>query len=226
MCRRNKKIAFWSTSANEKPYHVWPDGCRDLIVYAVPGQVPKVRLSGLDHCAYPVKMPVGTHFWGIRLSPGVMVRDGQANPFSKAWLKRITSNPQDAPTLLQDAVEDWFSDPESITWEFFDAIKHSYEKIPRLSQSDRTLRRRIRTATGAPPRFWLSLLRIRSCARQIVFKNTSLVETALAIGYSDQAHMTRQMRRWLGITPAGLRKNASQFRHMVNQPDAFTDDMP
>lgn len=34
-----------------------------------------------------------------------------------------------------------------------------------------------------------------------------LAELAADHGYADQAHMTRAFRRWLGITPAGLRRD-------------------
>ena len=88
--------------------------------------------------------------------------------------------------------------------------------------SERTLRRRIKTATGASPRFWVGLHRVRLAGRALMFTNDPIANVAFAAGYADQAHMTREMRRWFRVTPAAMRRAASAYENLVAAPDAFT----
>ena len=63
---------------------------------------------------------------------------------------------------------------------------------------------------------------MRQSSYDIVLSHTPLVDIALSAGYSDQAHLTREMRRWLGLTPGALRRQAAKYKHMVTLPNAFS----
>ena len=54
--------------------------------------------------------------------------------------------------------------------------------------------------TGLPPHAYLEGVRIRK-VRELLDRNETLVAAALAAGYSDQSHLTRRFKRFLGITP-------------------------
>jgi len=76
----------------------------------------------------------------------------------------------------------------------------------RLGLSERTLRRRSLDYFGHAPD------RLGAIARLQLFlaaagreKEKGLAELALAAGYADQAHLTRECRRLTGLTPAALR---------------------
>lgn len=233
---KNIIVTDWSTCSTGDPLTVWPDGCRDLIVCIEPMQHPKIFLTGLDTTSYCVKVPTNTFFFGIRLAPGSVAVWEKGEPtscrdllelhqhrlFSTSLFQKISKYPEQASELLVEAVEEWFKPINSITKEFFDAINHSDGQIPLLTRSSRTLRRNIRSATGASPQFWLGLRRVRKSAYDILLSDTPLVDIALSAGYSDQAHLTREMRRWLGLTPAALRREAEKYKQMVTLPNAFS----
>jgi AraC-like DNA-binding protein len=60
----------------------------------------------------------------------------------------------------------------------------------------RTFERQI----GVPPHTYLEGVRIRK-ARELLDQGAKLADAAIAVGYSDQSHLTRRFKRFLGITP-------------------------
>jgi AraC-like DNA-binding protein len=58
-----------------------------------------------------------------------------------------------------------------------------------------------------PPDFWRLLGRARRAAGRIA-SGARLAEVADDAGYSDQAHMTRELARWFGMSPGQLRRSA------------------
>jgi hypothetical protein len=67
--------------------------------------------------------------------------------------------------------------------------------------SQRSLQRRFRQATGLSHRTARQIDRA-SLALQRLREGTSILDTVDELGYSDQAHLTRSLRRWTGHTPA------------------------
>ncbi len=55
-------------------------------------------------------------------------------------------------------------------------------------------------AIGVTPHVYLESVRIRR-ARELLESAVSIAEVAIAVGYSDQSHLTRRFKRHLGITP-------------------------
>jgi AraC-like DNA-binding protein len=53
---------------------------------------------------------------------------------------------------------------------------------------------------GVPPHVYLDTVRIRR-ARELLDQGASIAETAVAVGYGDQSHLTHRFKRLLGITP-------------------------
>ena len=75
-----------------------------------------------------------------------------------------------------------------------------------LKVSERSLERLTRQTTARPPRFWLALARVRRAVRDLGTARP-LVEIAADHGFADQAHFSRECRRWLGQTPSMLRRH-------------------
>jgi transcriptional regulator GlxA family with amidase domain len=90
------------------------------------------------------------------------------------------------------------------------------------AESARSLRRKMQLVTGAPLRYWLGLARVRRAAREIVLTDAALADVALETGFADQAHMTREVKRWLGEAPSILRSKREQVAPKLLAPDAFS----
>ncbi|CAN7208506.1 AraC family transcriptional regulator [Acidovorax sp. LjRoot129] len=68
--------------------------------------------------------------------------------------------------------------------------------------SSRTLRRDMAAVAGLPLRTLAGILRFQRAMGLLQAADTSLGEVAAMAGYADQAHMTREFRRFGGFTPA------------------------
>jgi AraC-like DNA-binding protein len=64
--------------------------------------------------------------------------------------------------------------------------------------------RAFRSAFGLPPSDYQRQLRLRA-ARTLLAAGTPAAEAAAAVGFADQAHLTRWFRRYYGITPGEYR---------------------
>jgi len=71
------------------------------------------------------------------------------------------------------------------------------------------LARLFRRCFGMPPTAWRRRARIQRTAMLLADTRRSLAEIALDAGYSDQAHMTRDLRAVLGATPSLVRRIVS-----------------
>ncbi len=60
--------------------------------------------------------------------------------------------------------------------------------------------------TGFPPHTWLVLERICR-ARHLLAAGVSPAQVSTAVGFADQAHLTRWFKRVTGVTPAAYRKS-------------------
>jgi AraC family transcriptional regulator len=68
-----------------------------------------------------------------------------------------------------------------------------------------------RNATGEPPHRYHTRLRVER-ARRLLERGATPSEASLAVGFFDQSHLTRHMRRLLGISPAKLRAHTPKNR--------------
>jgi AraC-like DNA-binding protein len=72
-----------------------------------------------------------------------------------------------------------------------------------VSLSERTVRRRFLHATGLTLNTIQQIDRARRAAA-LIERQMLIPETAYELGYADQAHLTRSLRRYIGHTPAAL----------------------
>ncbi|NJK49324.1 helix-turn-helix transcriptional regulator [Candidatus Gracilibacteria bacterium] len=68
-----------------------------------------------------------------------------------------------------------------------------------------------RQAVGMPPFTYLNQIRVRK-AKQFLEKGMSVADAAIAVGMSDQSHLTRHFKRIFGITPGCYRKMSTSFK--------------
>ena len=190
--------AWHHTSCAADSTVVVPDGCRDLILHALPHQPPTWFVTDLADSTYTVSSTVGERYWGFRMQPGTQID-------SQRLLALLQNQPMndahDALPLLHDCV---VLDTR-VTDALQSLARHSQvaQAAQQLGVSERTLQRLIQAATGRPPAYWKCLARVRRAA-QALPAAASLAECAADHGYTDQAHMTREFGRWLDRTPAAV----------------------
>ena len=71
------------------------------------------------------------------------------------------------------------------------------------------LARAFRRASGAPVTEYARRLRLRAAADRLASTDLPLARIACEVGFADQAHLTRALRRETGLTPAALRRAAA-----------------
>jgi AraC-like DNA-binding protein len=81
-------------------------------------------------------------------------------------------------------------------------------QLARLANmSVRAFERKFYTSFHLTPQKYLRRLRLRIASRTLVYTRQSLVEVALACGFADQSHFTREFKRHFGWTPRAYREH-------------------
>lgn len=209
---KNPVLDTWHyVCARESGTIVIPDGCRDLIVKYSADNAPVWFISDLyDGPGRAVMLP-GEEMVGFRLQPGTEI---DANRLLAAvrgldvGSRRLVQAVLDH-TRLSTKVEDALA-----------CISDGQRPLERcarlLGVGPRTLQRLLISRTGRSPRYWMMLARVRKAGRALA-GNSNLAELAVECGYSDQSHMTREFKRWLGVTPSKLAASDS-ISNQLAQP--------
>ncbi len=180
------------------PRFIIPDGCQDLIHWSVPGERPRWSLSLLQDGIMTAGIPQGAELVGYRFVPGTEL--------PKPALQNLMHDRSEDPDFTIIRVADAVVCDLRVT-EALSAIAELpvsvEETAGALGVSRRTLERLLRRHTGRSPVFWSQLARVRAAARAVVAGH-SQAELAYKVGYSDQAHMSRAVRRWFGVSPTKL----------------------
>jgi len=180
-----------------------PDGCQDLIHWSVPGEMPRWSLSRLQDGILTAGIPQGAELVGYRFAPGAELSGAE---LSAAALQSLLHDRSDDPDFTIARVADAVVCDPQVTdaLSAVAALPLSVEATAgALGVSRRTLERLLLRHTGKPPVFWSQLARVRAAARAVV-TGQSQAELAYQAGYSDQAHMSRAVRRWFGVSPTEL----------------------
>lgn len=181
---------------------VLPDGCRDVLVVRQPGGSVRVFLTPFDFRPRYADLAVGVEILGYRLRPGAVI--------PVPALRTIAKTPIEAEAILEDECGEWSDLDDAI--EALTEPGMTVETVARhLGVSTRTMQRYFLARNLPPPDFWRLLARARRAAVMLT-STEALAAIAEDCGFSDQAHMTRDLARWFGATPAQLRRNG----HMLN----------
>ncbi|WP_037078282.1 AraC family transcriptional regulator [Pseudonocardia spinosispora] len=197
-------------------------------VRCVLGEVP--QLLGPLTTATHREIPEGRTVVGVRLRPGVLGSlvtvsadelIDQDIPGTDIWrdMARLTdrigdaTTPSVALTALQSFVARSAGEPDLLVDE---AVRRLMPWHPGgtaalpalLSISERQLRRRCRASVGVAPKELHRILRVRGFSARVQAwiarrgdPEVDLARWAVESGYHDQAHLTRECRRLLGVTP-------------------------
>lgn len=184
---------------------VIPDGCRDLIYMAKCGRRPCWMVTDLDDTTYSTTSWAGDYMKGFRLRPGAIID-------VDALLHSVRDI--DAYGDISDRIGNFtaLSRNMSDALACIGGVRSTQKAAQDLGVNARNLQRLLKP-TGRTAVAWLSLGRARRAARMATASDLS--DTAFATGYADQAHMSREFRRWFGTTPKKIGGSivASQLEH-------------
>ena len=175
-----------------------PDGCRDIIVVLPPGGPAAWTLFALAGTAERKIVEAGTTLLGARLRPGAVL---DADRFL-GLARETAASPDDLLKRLEDFVR---------------VDSHVEEALALLAEQGLTVRACARQAgvcersfqrlvlgrTGRSPVFWRQLARARRAARAL-FDARDMAVLAYESGFADQAHLSREMRRWFARPPSAI----------------------
>lgn len=178
---------------------ILPDGCRDLILHVRPGMRPAWYVSPLmDTVQFHVQQP-GESLWGLRLAPGACI-------YEAALLAAVRGGRYRGMDEALSTVDAFCRRSPGVS-EALDALALSgsvRDAARGVGLSERSLGRLVRLHTSRPPVWWRNLARARRAASR-VDDGTPLADVAADQGFADQAHMTREFRRWFGAPPTRFR---------------------
>jgi len=202
-------LAEWRSTPNTGiAATIIPDGCRDLIMRLAPGEKPQWFVSSLAGGAYDVAVRAGVFMQGFRLRPGVQIDE-----------RRLLASVQNRHVEGEDIRSriNSFTHLSPRVAEALDCLASDVGSVARaaraLGVSQKSLQRLLARETGRPPAYWMLLARVRQSART-AFALQPLAETAFIHGYADQAHMSREFKRWLNISPSTLRRSGDMFNQL------------
>lgn len=183
---------------------VFPDGCVDILVISGQDGLQELVATELDAAPRRVQLGPGIAVVGLRLRPGISIdpRALSATPPDRIFAE------------LEGLVR---ADPDSLHAVEALALGEAPASVAMgLGVSLRSLQRRLRGFGLPPPEFWRLLGRARAAAVALDAERP-LAELAADLGYSDQAHLTRELVRWFGAPPRRLRAAPQQLA-AIRQP--------
>ena len=205
MRRDDPILETWSyTAGKTHVFSVMPDGCRDLIIKREPGRPQRLFVSRLMSTPEKIFVQKGATYLGVRLKPGAVITAHLFETF-----------PQ--PDSMQGLTE-WACNSVVMTVDVSEMMRClAVAATPATAASDlgvslRTLQRHTVKTTGRTPGFWRRLARARRAARCIL-SGARLHETAHECLFSDQAHMTRELKSWFAMTPGELASSRNNKNH-------------
>ncbi len=153
-------------------------------------------------------MKAGTEYVGFRLQPGIKINE-------KGLMASICRDSMDRDDISSLLCE--FTTRKGRVAQALDCLSSDIKGVSHaaseLGVSHRTLQRMLVKETDRPPVYWMMLSRARKTARNLI-EPVSLVELADRYGYADQSHMTREIKRWFGVSPARLRNTPDICRQL------------
>jgi AraC-like DNA-binding protein len=228
---RDHVVCFWHSGARDVPgkARVLPDGCVDVIWR---GERPPF-VAGPATTATVAAIEAATAIIGVRFQPGVAAQVlgisarelvDQDVPLRDLWPRERAQRWQDA--VASDALPEKMAAIDAALTvrlssiaqpdRFIDGAtrwlaRHpcgTIEEVQRLTGlSERQMRRRFDDAVGYGPKQLQRIMRLQFLlwlASRERIPHPPLVRLAHAAGYSDQPHMTREVRALTGISPREL----------------------
>ena len=221
---------YWlSRDGGGDRHRVLPDGCVDLVLRLHGGDG---EWQAFGTSTRPLDVPVdpGGIYFGIRFQPGqsrhflplpgrLLTDTAQplARPadLSAERLAELIARP-DPAFAVDRLLSRWLAGQPPQPRRLDGALALLSRAAPgvtvtalsaRLNLSRRQLERDFLEWVGVPPKLFMGIRRSQQALALLSRPSPAapLADIALAAGYTDQSHMTRELKRYLGITPGAPR---------------------
>lgn len=205
MVHEDPILATWSSVTNTNQFFsIMPDGCRDLILKQKPGSPKRFFVSRLMSTPKRIFAKRDEAFIGVRLKPGATIANHKLNdlplPDSIQRLIELAHHAASVSVGVSDMMG------------CLAMAKSPASAANDLGVSLRTLQRHATKTTGRTPDFWRRLARARKAAR-LILAGALLHEAAHLCHFSDQAHMTRELKNWFAMTPGEFASCRDDSQH-------------
>jgi AraC-like DNA-binding protein len=195
----NHILETWRyTNSKTEQVRIPPDGCFDFIIARPKNQKPYWFVSSLQDRVSTVDLVADENLTGYRLRPGVRI---DISALSKS-LHRERSLIR-AEEYLEDSCL-MKRNLESTISIIAQGGLSPGDAAHELGITSRTLERLFAGSFLPSPNFWCGLARVRQAAKSLA-TDAELADIAFQHGYADQPHMTREFKRWFGVTPSKLK---------------------
>jgi len=229
---------YWLTVGDDRqPYWVIPDGCVDWVC-ELSASGARWFVFGTATAATLQPLQTGARYFGIRFKPGqaglaISLPVAALTDASQTVELPLTFSSRDTWLKMVDKanrfVETLPTQHPAATETVDSAIQLLQQHqgqltIPSLAQqlaiSDRQLNRLFRRAVGLSPKHYGRIVRFQSVCQQLQRAETSIAEVAITAGYTDQAHLCKEFKQLMGITP----RTYYQGRPKFNGSDFYGSD--
>ncbi|WP_454293957.1 helix-turn-helix domain-containing protein [Salana multivorans] len=169
---------------------------------------PTATLVGPSLAPRTMDLPSGERAWGVELAPHVFLRGLAVKPVDEMrdletdgeWFVLAgTRYPVPGPDGMERLVEQLAGQGALVAEPL---VQRALAK-ERVAGSERTVRRHVVAAVGLGPKNVEQLRRAREAYR-LLQAGMPAAEAAVAAGYTDQSHMTRDFRLFAGATPGQI----------------------
>ena len=185
------------------------DGCFDLIVRIGSRGLAQASVYTPVAAAHRAQVEAGTRVTGIRLRPGygaaLLERGAEAMRAIERYLYEGGRDVDRLERLLGTTLD--ACPPPDLVTEFVARAREregSLQLTNVFSRCERSLQRACLRWLRLTPKTYLRIERAWA-ARRAIRCGHPLAAVAADLGYSDQPHLTRELRRLLGSTPGKLR---------------------
>lgn len=205
---------FWRTEdLTDGTYLAAADGSWDMIFTTTKEGELTVRLSGPSTTTTPVHYKKGNRNFGMRLKQGAFfthiptsaaVDTTETLPMLSSEAFLLGGHVLAVP--LYDTLDDFIAHLEKLQLLSEDQIVRAVLEGAKYGASQRSVQRRFGQVIGMTPVYITQIERAWR-AVELLQSGTPIVEVVHELGYSDQAHLNRNMKRITGFTP---RQNAKR----------------
>lgn len=215
-------VVWRSTATEPGGGLVLPDGCMDLLWRS---DSEEILVAGPDTCAQRGQAEPGFTWTGLRFSPGhapallgvpaAELRDRRvalADLWDAATVRRLTEQVGADPVAGLESLAAGAPprDPGLVhAARLLAAGRTVVDVADDLGVGTRTLHRRSLAAFGYAPQVLGRVLRFR---RAVASLRSGLAPAQVAVdgGFADQAHLSREVRVFAGVTPSALQRAANR----------------